>query len=65
MRSSKSLRAYRGLYSKNKTENWNPHPYAECGIGNDHGRALYRLRAARMGVGSFCAPNEKSVCREK
>lgn len=34
-------------------KNKNPHPCAECGIGNDHGRFHFRLRAARMGAGSF------------
>ena len=45
--------------SKTNVENKNPHPCAECGIGNDHGRLQHRLRAARMGVGSFLRPVRK------
>lgn len=49
-----SLKAERHVeISKTNVENKNPHPCAECGIGNDHRRLQHRLRAARMGVGSF------------
>ena len=41
------------MNSKNIKESKNPHPCAECGIGNDHGQYLFCLRAARMGVDSF------------